>query len=265
MKLKIKNFPFFITLLILLFSCSKEDVQNENIKTVKKMTESLYENGEVTDKTTINFLYKDTKLIGAESIDIESIITKIEFIYNGDKMVSVVFKDVSGKTLHSNNISYDGINIKSVIQDNEEEKADFIYSDGKIISNSFYRSSPSSEWILSETETMLFDPLKNVVERQNWNKYSNLIDIKKYDYDTKNNPMKNMISYFKYTGIESADFVSTNNVLKSYYFDEATQQRVLKAEYEIKYDSDDFPIEIKKYWINNDQRILFSIATFEYN
>jgi hypothetical protein len=264
MKLKIKIFPFFITPLVLLFSCSKEDVQNENIKTVKKITESLYENGVATDETTTNFLYKDNKLIGAESIDFEST-TKIEFIYSGDKMVSVVFKDVSGKTLHSNNISYDGINIKSVMQNNEEEKADFIYSDGKIISNSFYRSSPSSEWILNETETMLFDSFKNVVEKQTWNKYSNSVNIRKYDYDTKNNPMKNMISYFRYTGIESADFVSTNNIIKTYYFDEATQQSVLNSEYEIKYDSDDFPVEIKKYWMNNNQRELVSIATFEYN
>jgi hypothetical protein len=244
-------------------SCSSDDSSSNsstNSKTIKTFSEKIYYNGEINAQYTSNFNYENGKLVSITSGS-----NKLELIYNGDKIVRS--NSYQNNILTGfNTLSYEGTLLKSILNDDEEEKTEYSYSNGVLSAetSSFFTGSV---WQNSFIKNYTFS--NNNVQ----SKITNFIQMgnnpwkSSYDYDSKNNPLKNMNPYLKYLfNTESFDFLSGNNVIKQYTFSNISDLiGELSHEYIITYDSDNYPLTIKKYAVYNGVQSLISEANIQYN
>lgn len=252
----------FIALLsfALLFACSSSDDNSttSNTSTIKKITETLYEDGPEPYTYSFDFNYENGVL---KNIQKENI--KLEFIYEGDKIVKS--NQYSGTTLlESYTISYEGNNIKTFLQDDNNEKTEYVFQNDILKSKTYYFSNDGIDWDPNEITNYIFTN-GNVTE-QRYSLLSGGMNTSKitYTYDGKNNPMRTMNKHLRYLlPLYGFSLLNANNALTQNFYDnlESTTPSQ-ESRYEIVYNSDNFPIEIKRIMGTNNLR---SRTVIEYN
>lgn len=248
--------PFFI-------SCSNDDggkdTSNEKSILIKKITETVYYSDE-SDTNIFDFVYEKDAL--------KSIITnnryKSDFEYNGDKINKVnYFEDniASGFTTFYYNGDFLSYTLSG---ENQDQKTEYFYANGALATE---RSGYFDEgkYIIQNESSFTFDVSKNITEIKNKSSLfgSETISKSKYFYDNKNNPMKFMNKYYRLVfDLEGFDGKTENNVTSREYYYPLEEGSPVYYNFEIIYNNDNFPIEIKK--ISKESNSVISKTVIEY-
>jgi hypothetical protein len=236
--------------------------------TIRKISEITYYNGQ-TSSYMIDYVYENNILKYLISGT-----TKVEYIYSGDKIIkSIVSQNNIINTNKGETISYIGNNPSSFMVNNGFEKTDLTYNQNLVISEKNYSGNISS-WNLESTKNYTWDVNLNIEQIVNIlnNNPNNFQPTKtKYEHDNKNSPMKNMNPNFRHL-ISSENFnpLDNNNITKrSVFYDiNSTTTSITNTQnYILVYNSNNFPIEIKKYSVDSNglNLSLLSLTTIEYN
>lgn len=260
-----KQYSFFNLLFIIcvgFVSCSKDDESNgdsaEKQILIKNVSEEIYYNGQV-EKSSVDFIYENNILKNIK----EGVHTS-ELIYDGEKIVKInnyVNNDLSGFL----SLKYDGDLLRSTLAGGkQDEKTMYSYINNVLTSqqNGYLNGA---EFVVLETKNYSFNTNMNVAETlDSFNNGGIVYDSKKMSiYDTKNNPMKFMNKYFKIIyEFEGFDGLSKNNEISFDSFSPISSTTPSKTRFEIIYNADNFPTEIKKYSVLNS--VLISKTNIEY-
>jgi hypothetical protein len=243
-------------------SCSKEDEPTtspvEKQVLIKKVTEEIYYNGQV-DKSSTDFNYDNTILKSTSHGEYKS-----EFVYDGEKIVKInnYKSDVLSGFL---SFTYDGDLLKYTLSgEKQDEKTVYSYINSILTSQkSGYLNG--AEFVVLGTKNYSFNKDMNVAETlKSSNNGGTVYDSKRNSfYDTKNNPMKFMNKYFKIIyECEGFDGLSKNNETSFDSFYPISSTTPSKIRFEIVYNTDNFPTEIKKLSVSNNS--LISKTNIEY-
>ena len=256
------KFILFVLSILIFSSCSNDSNQaaapsNSIVNTIKKITETTYST--TPSSYSIDFEYQNGNLKR-----IFSGTNSAEYQYNGNKIISVNYYQNSVLN-NSQEITYSGdLLVMKQINANERIRLDY---NGNNLFSSTYESLINNNWGSANTESFIFDNNGNQTQRIFSYNYSGTVQSFKstYVYDNKNNPFKMMNPYLKYL-LEPNSFInkSQNNVTQSYsYPDASSTTATLSENYEIVYNSQNYPTNIKcRRAINNE---LKSEITIEYN
>lgn len=245
-------------------SCSNDDggkdtTSNEKSVLIKKITETVYYSDE-SDTNIFDFVYEKDAL--------KSIITntryRSDFEYNGDKINKVnYFEDnvASGFTTFYYNGDFLSYTLSG---ENQDEKTEYFYVNGVLATE---RSGYFDEgkYIIQNESSFTFDVSKNITDIKNKSSLfgSETISKSKYFYDNKNNPMKFMNKYYRLVfDLEGFDGRTVNNVTSREYYYPVTNEVPGYSNFEIVYNNDNFPIEIKK--ISKESNNVISKTVIEY-
>lgn len=247
-----------LVLTSLFISCSNEDNNNSSANsplenTIKKITETTYIGGSV-DHYSADFNYENGVLK-----TITDATHKIELFYNGSKISSSIIY-TNNVVTNTNTFSYNGNLLETILNTtNNSERTLYSYNNGVLLSEK-NQGLVNSYWQTVYTYNYIFTN-GNVTEQNQF--YQNDTPYKNtYEYDTKLNPMHYMNPYVRVLiTLESSDFKNYNNEIKAFSFLNPTTP-ILAFTSQITYNSQNLPINIKKYTAGNN---LVSEATFEYN
>ncbi len=245
-------------------SCSNDDggkdtTSNEKSILIKKITETVYYSDQ-SDMTIYDFVYEKNVL--------KSLITntryKSEFEYNGDKITKInYFEDEIASV--STTFHYNGDFLSHTLSgDNQDEKTEYFYVDG-ILTSEKSGYFDEGKYIVQRELMYTFDISKNITEITNKSAVfgPETISKDKYFYDNKNNPMKFMNKYYRLVfELEGFDGKTVNNVTSREYYYPVSNDVPSYYNYEIIYNSDDYPIEIKK--ISKQSNNVISKTLIEY-
>lgn len=248
--------------IVLFASCSnnesdKDTIPNEKSILIKKITETVYYSDE-SDTNVLEFFYEKDVLKNVVSGQYKS-----EFVYDGEKISKVnYFKDglASGFTT----FYYSGDFLSYTLSgENQEEKTEYSYINGILASQkSGYFNG--ANYKVQEELSYSFDQAKNITEIKSKSSMfgSETISRSNYHYDNKNHPMKFMNKYYRLVfELEGFDGIAANNVLSREYYYPVTSESPSYSNYEIIYNDDSFPVEIKKFSKTNT---LISKTIIEY-
>lgn len=258
------QFKIFLLLSVIFFtnSCSNDDsvstVPVSSNKTIKKYSEKIYSNGQIQSQFSRDFNYENGKLIS-----ISDNLNKMEFIYNLDQIIEVKIYN-NNQLSSTNSLTYNGSLLTSIVNNLNNEKTVLNYNNG-VLSSLKNQDYNGTGWIDTKIKIYTFqnsNVQKLITEDTGSSAYKST-----FEYDTNNSPMKNMNPYLKYLlEYESCDFISINNVLKRFsHPNTTTSTGILSTQYTTDYNSDNFPVLIKKYSVIFGQERLVSEATIEYN
>jgi len=239
---------------------SEENQANESGKVPLKIKESIYyDQSTPPDVSEMNFIYQNTVLTGLKSPDNSR---EIKLIYNGQKVTKIEYYRDSNLN-YENTITYEGDNIKSVVNGLGEERTDFLYENGvlqKLIYS--YRSSTSEPWVVYNTKECFFNNSNLIKEIENDVDSPSIIYKKEHQFDTKNNPFKNLNPYVKFLfEFETIDAMSLNNIILTNHYNGANSTTITSTKtYENTYNEDGYPILVKK----KDGTTLISQIEIEY-
>jgi hypothetical protein len=243
-------------------SCSKDDTSTDSSSEkqilIKNVSEEIYNNGQV-EKSSTNFIYENNILKNIKEGDYTS-----ELIYDGEKIVKINYyvKNVLSGFL---SFKYDGNLLRYTLSgEKQDEKTLYSYVNSVLTTQQSGHLN-GVELAVSETKNFSFNTDMNVAETLNsFNNGGIVYDSKKKSvYDTKNNPMKFMNKYFKIIyECEGFDGLSKNNEISFDSFSPISSTTPGKTRFEIIYNADDFPTEIKKYSVLNN--VLISKTNIEY-
>jgi len=254
----------FALLLINIIGCSSD---NEGTNTdgsgagmkIKSISEVVYY-GSSTSTKIGNFAYEGNKLVSLTD-PTANVVTK--FVYANNKITQ--FNVYQNNTLvATQNVSYDGDNLKTVITGSGNTKTEYFYENG-ILKAKKESTLYGNTWTENAGEEYRFDQNGNVTQVLSTSQYSTSMLKSKYFHDNRNNPFKGQNPYLKYLlDFESFNVFDANNIL--------TQERYSNAEstepygtttYEIQYNANNYPVEIKK--INSSNNALIAKTTIVYN
>lgn len=249
---------------VLLMSCSNDDggkdnTSNEKSILIKKITETVYYSGE-SDTSIMDFVYENDVL--------KSVTTntryRSEFEYSGDKIIKVNYftnDAASGFTTFYYNGDFLSYTLSGV---NQDEKTEYFYING-ILSAEKSGYFDEGKYISQKELSYTFDTSKNITELRSKSSLfgSETISKSKYFYDDKNNPMKFMNKYYRLVfDLEGFDGRTVNNVTSREYYYPVTNEVPAYSNFEIIYNNDNFPIEIKK--ISKESNNVISKTVIEY-
>ncbi|PWB25333.1 hypothetical protein, partial [Flavobacterium sp. HTF] len=161
--------------------------------------------------------------------------------------------------------NYTGNLLSSTLSgENQDEKTEYFYNNGILVSEISGYFNNGSYIVQNEIEYN-FDQVKNITEKINKSSTSGsqTISKNKYFYDDKNHPMKFMNKYYRLTfSIEGFDGKATNNVVSRESYYPISAEVPTYFVYQIVYNDDKFPIEIKK--IAKQNNVLISKTIIEY-
>lgn len=254
----------YVLCIAIFASCSNDDENKDTTPEtksiqIKKITETVYYSGE-SDTNILNFVYEKNVL--------KSVITdtryKSEFEYDGDKITKVnYFEDeiaVGFTTFH-----YNGDFLSHTLSDNNQnEKTEYSYVSG-VLSAEKSGYFNEGKYIVQRQLIYTFDMSKNITEITDKSSLfgPETISKDKYFYDNKNNPMKFMNKYYRLVfELEGFDGKTVNNVTSRENYYPVTNNVPKYYSYEITYNSDDYPIEIKK--IAKESNYVISKTLIEY-
>ena len=248
-------FSLLLITISMTLSCSSDDAGTENpenVVLIKKVTETL-----IADEieTVSEFSYQNNRL---ESITDGN--RKTEFIYSGDKVtIAKIYNNnvVVGQTT----LAYNGNLLDYTLTgQNSDEKTQYYYSDGNLSKIESGYLNSNNEFVVLQTEQIIFNGSNITESHFNGNFGGVPFSYKyKFTYDTKNAPTKFMNKYLRLV-LNTAGFrgINENNNL--------TKQDLSSADnstntFEIIYNENDYPIEIKQF---NADNVLRTITKFEY-
>ncbi len=237
-------------------SSTSSEVTPSGLK-IKSITEVTYNGGTLDLTRTGNFVYVGDKL---KSIDIITDNLKMDFLYTGDK-ISQVNSYFDNDPVVATMLTYDGT--KLIRTANQEEKAEYTYVNGvlKSVTESTYTNN---QWEFYEKKEYAFDQ-NNVTEIRASSKYATTVSKSKYIHDDKKNPFSGMNPYLGYLiHFESLHPLDQNNrLIQQRYASAASNDIVGTASYQIQYNSEGYPTEIRK--VNDANMALLSKTVITYN
>lgn len=254
---------FFFT--IFLISCSKSDDDSSSSpakNTIKRISETIYYSSS-TQQNNANFNYDNGIL---KSIIVDGGTNKGEFIYNGTKIIGYNFY-TNNVLENSYNFNYSGDNLVEIISD--EGKSTFEYVNNKLSSKKEYFISGSSYVLVEQKDyNYIGNNVNTEIVMSNYTGNPSYFKVG-YDYDNKNDILKNMNPYLKYCfSFESTVDFSFNNAIFKYNYDSITSSNKTQSHsYIITYNNDNFPVNIKKYRTLSNGNVggLQSEMNIEYN
>lgn len=220
---KIKLFGLVLLLAITFLSCSKDGESTPNSASLilpKKMSEGVddtyytYDGNKIVSKNyQVNYkrvyTYTGNLITKIESFYYAKLLSTYDFTYTNGKITSMLDTEPPYAPIMTTYIhNTDG----TILYSSKNENGKLIFKNGNLI-----------EWDMGINE------------------------IKTYEYDTKNNPFKNILGYSELSGITFEGF--KNNIIKETnkvngFADESGKNI-------ITYNSDGYPIEDHEYWNGN--------------
>jgi len=249
---------------VMLFTACSNDDGNDNTTSketpilIKKITETVYYSG-TSETTTADFEYENNVLVRILSGN-----RKGEFVYDDEKITKINnFKD--GILDGYSSYYYEGDLLRYVLTgENQDEKTEFLYENGVLLSEkSGYLAG--SDFVVLDKKSYVFNESKNMTQSIEISSFFGPETTSKeiYSYDNKNNPMKYMNKYYRIMfGIEGFDGKTANNVISRESYYPVTTENPNYYDYEMVYNSDNFPTEIKK--IARLNKTLISKTSIEY-
>ncbi|MFW0736552.1 hypothetical protein [Flavobacterium sp. T12S277] len=253
-----------ILCVILFVSCSNEDGGKDTIPVeksvlIKKLTETIYYSGQ-SDVNVLDFAYEKNVLKTVTSNNKN----KSEFEYNGDKISKVnYFRDNVATDFTT--FYYNGDLLSYTLSgENQDEKTEYFYTGGILASqkSGYFKGG---KYIVFSEVSYTFNQAKNVSqEKSKESMFGSETNSKSnYFYDDKNHPMKFMNKYYRLAFVlEGFNGKSVNNLVSSEYFYPVTSETPGYTNYEIVYNNDNFPIEIKK--VSKSSNKVISKTVIEY-
>ena len=260
MKKLIAKVILFTTILSTILSCSNNDnPSSESHLLIKKISENIYLDGEIEDINISTFTYESSILKTISGNGYEE-----KFIYEGNKISRI--DNYEGTTLQSStNFFYDGNQLNYTLSgENQDEKTIYSYA-SDVLSKIESGYLDGTTLVALDTQTYTFNSALNISEsiHNSTNGGSAYTSRDVYTYDSKNNPMKYMNPYLRLSfECEGFDGLTVNNVSTRKDYSPAENTTANNQHYIITYNSDNFPITIKKYDTDNDE--LISDTTIEY-
>ncbi|GAA6766713.1 hypothetical protein AAFH68_26560 [Flavobacterium sp. CGRL1] len=258
-----KNLLIKILAVILFTSCSNNNGDKDNTVDpksilIKKITETIYFSNN-SETQILNFSYENNVLKSVASGKNRS-----EFLYNGDKISKVNYFENEIATGFTT-FYYDGDLLEYTLSGiNQDERTEYWYKNGILnLQKSGYLTG--GNFIVQKQSIYSFDQNKNVTEITEKSSLfgPETISKSKYFYENKNNPMKFMNKYYRLVlETEGFDGISNNNVTSKEYYYPVTTETPVYYNFEIVYNADDFPIEIKK--IAKANNFVISKTVIEY-
>jgi len=246
--------------------CSGDDngIANEVTQTpvlIKKITEVIYSNGSQT--STIDFSYENSKLMSSTTTySGVAPVYKTDFIYNGDK-IDYLISYTDNVERSRNTYIYDNDNLIKIIS-NRVDQSQIKYSyTNRTLSSSESGYLMNDIYTVSGTKNFTFAS-GNLIEEQNYSSdFGTPVTSKTiYTFDEKNNPTKYMNKYLRYVfGTEGFSGMNKNNVLTRLSYYPSTTSTPSLFTYQMVYDANDFPTEIKQF---SPEGTIISLTTIEY-
>jgi uncharacterized protein YkuJ len=251
--------------ILLLASCSNDNESKDTIPDqksilIKKITETVYYSTE-SETSTSEFVYEKNILKSVTS----GTGNKSEFEYSGDKITKInYFKN--GIASGFMTFNYTGDLLSSTLSGaDQDEKTEYFYSNGNLVSEiSGYFDNDT--YIVQNETSYTFDQAKNITEEIKTSSLfgSPTTSKNKYFYDTKHHPMKFMNKYYRLVfELEGFDGKSANNVISRENYYPVTAETPTYFTYEILYNDDNFPIEIKKIAKQNNSLISKTVIEYQ--
>ncbi|WP_412477100.1 hypothetical protein [Flavobacterium sp. TBRC 19031] len=242
----------FFTVLFSMSSCSSEDSRTDidplNGPKISSVTEKIYYDGSLDSEKNFNFNYENGILT-----NIVSGTTRLDFSFAEDKITDI--KIYNNNVLQrTSNFTYSGDLLMSVVND-ADEKTDYTYTANKLQNISgFYLDN--DVWIQHMLKAYTFNSESNIQQIVKTNYFGSVTSTFKstYEFDDFNNPFKNMNQYLRlFLNFESMDIISKNNISAQYsYSSVGSTTPILSHNYVIVYNSENYPISIKKYAVENN-------------
>lgn len=228
---------------------SNSDVQLQNVPL--KITETIYF-GSSSDVTTTKFNYAGGKLISLEKLNEPR---KTLITYNGDKPVKFSIYN-NGVLVKEQNINYQGDKLLSVIDSQNLEKTEFYYTN-EVLDLITHSQSSGGSWITNSTDKYFFSN-SNLIKKYHTTYYPSASAIKiEYDFDTKNNPFKNLNKYLKllleYETIEVGNL--NNSTSARYYATVSSTTPESNRNFVNTYNSNNYPTEVIKYLTESNAQL----------
>ncbi len=224
--------------LSLLLSCSSDGDGSNSLVLVKKVTTV----GEESEN--IELIYQNNNLIKGVTGN-----SHIEFTYSGNKVTSSK-RYVNEVLTRTNNFTYTGNLLTSITSDGVyPQKTVFFYINDKLSSIEYLYLS-GTEWILLEKDEIQLDSNSNVSQLENMFNAGNEIYTSRIEnqFDNKNNPLRDLNPYLRlFLNFINIDELSKNNVVSNDYFSPSNGTTSVNYTYEISYNENNFPIEIKRF------------------
>ena len=224
--------------LSLLISCSSDSNGSDSLVLVKKITTV----GEESEN--IELIYQNNNLIKGITGN-----SYTEFIYSGNKVTSSK-RYVNEVLTRTNNFAYTGDLLTSITSDGiYPERVLFFYVNNKL-SSIEHQYLSGTEWILSEKDEVQLDTNSNVSQIENMFDAGNqtFTNRKENQFDNKNNPLRDINPYLRLSiDFINIDELSKNNVVSYDYFSPSNSSTSVNYTYEILYNENNFPTEIKRF------------------
>lgn len=251
---------FILSLALLFISCSKN---NDNLintnppsNSIKKISETTYIGGNVT------FFSADFNYENGTLKSITDPTHKLELFYNGSKISNTILY-INNVISTSYSFNYNADLLETMTNTtNNYERTLYTYTNG-VLSSEKNQSLINSVWQTIHTYNYNFSN-GNVLAEYNFSQYDTSVSKYTHDYDTNLNPMHYMNPLVRnVVGLESCDFKNLNNETNQYRYSSSTSTTpILDFTYQITYNAQNLPTNIKKYTAGNS---LVSEASFEYN
>ncbi|HEY6142264.1 MAG TPA: hypothetical protein VIV55_02395 [Flavobacterium sp.] len=253
----------YIFSIVLFSACSNDNDENNtapatNPILIKKITETVYYSG-TSDTYITDYKYENNVL---KSITNDN--NKTEFVYDGDKISKLnYFKNGTADGFTSYYYTGDLLSY-TLSGKNQDEKTEYFYTNGVLTSEkSGYLDG--TIYVFQERIVYSFNEAKNITQSIKTSLVYGPETVSKeiYSYDNKNHPMKYMNKYYRLGfDIEGFDGKTINNVVSRESYYPITNTVPNYYNYEIVYNSDNFPTEIKKIAVSGNN--LISKTTIEY-
>lgn len=256
-----KLITLFFLLLITIstsISCSGDDSGSENpadVVLIKKVTEVL-----IADEMelTKNFSYENNVLVSLYDEN-----NKLEFTYDGDK-VTHAKTFYNGVLVAQTFIFYDGNQLDYTLSgENGDQKTQYYYTNGILSKIESGYIGNNDEFVVLETEQLFFNGWNVGESHVTGNFGGTPFSYKhKFTYDTKNAPSKFMNKYLRLL-LDTAGFrgINENNNLTKQFLSPTDNSILSTNTFEIIYNENDYPTEIKEY---NAENALRTITKIEY-
>lgn len=249
--MKKQNFKklFFMIMVFLAASCSNDD-SNKMISqrklVIKKIVETKYYSGGDSRDEITDFTYEEEQLVSTKITTPSETYPKeyiIKYIYEGDK-ISQVIDYTDGVEISRDSYVYEGDFIKQILPNTGGIITDFTYVNG-VIGSMLFRYIFNEQYIWIGKTDFVFTS-GNLTDKtvESTSILSPVIKTK-YRFDAKNNPGKHMNKYLRYLfSKEGFDLMSQNNVVYSQVQSDVVYPQT--ENYQIAYNEDDYPVEIKR-------------------
>ncbi|MBF4519190.1 hypothetical protein IRZ71_22795 [Flavobacterium sp. ANB] len=262
-----KFLPFFGALALLLTSCSSDD-NNDDATASIKPSKIAYSYASSDSDYSLDIKYDGNKLISQTTDDGEV----YKFTYTGDVITKVEFFNTNKQLQYTTEYVYTGGKLTSLTEKSNNEvlkKAVSTYSKTKYTYNADGTITAQRFYVYQDgTEQEQGSVIKITIKDSNYSKAetsynSNLQYTTTYEYDSKNNPFKNITGFNLL--IDWQTDASRNNVTKQTKVRPESQGKTSAdtqvSTYSYIYDSNNFPTEQKSF---NGEGTLTQTAKYTY-